>query len=47
MALGIAALRCSSPVTIKNAECVDKSYPLFWEDLKRIGGDVVEQHMGE
>lgn len=47
MSLGVAALRCSSPVTINNAECVDKSYPLFWEDLKRIGGDVVEQHMGE
>lgn len=47
MSLGIAALRCSSPVTINGAECVDKSYPLFWEDLKRIGGDVVEQYMGE
>lgn len=47
MSLGIAALRCLSPVTINGAECVDKSYPLFWEDLKMIGGDVVEQHMGK
>lgn len=47
MSLGVAALCCLSPVTINGAECVDKSYPLFWEDLKRIGGDVVEQHMGE
>ncbi len=46
MSLGVAALCCSSPVTITNAGCVDKSYPLFWEDLKRIGGDIVEQHMG-
>lgn len=46
MSLGIAALSCSCPVTITDAQCVDKSYPLFWEDLKRIGGDIVEQHMG-
>lgn len=47
MSLGVAALRCSSPVAINGADCVDKSYPLFWEDLRRIGGDVVEQHMGK
>jgi len=26
--------------TIDNAECVSKTYPGFWEELKSIGGEV-------
>lgn len=33
MAAGLAALGCREPVTVKNAECVRKSYPEWWEIL--------------
>ena len=33
MAAGVAALACSAPVTVKNAECVGKSYPDWWARL--------------
>jgi len=46
MSLAIAALRSTSEVTITGAECVNKSYPNFWEDFKKIGGNIYEQHMG-
>jgi 3-phosphoshikimate 1-carboxyvinyltransferase len=26
--------------TIVNAQCVGKSYPLFWEDIENLGADV-------
>ncbi|KHD35915.1 3-phosphoshikimate 1-carboxyvinyltransferase [Clostridium acetobutylicum] len=47
MALGIAALRCEESVTINGSECVSKSYPQFWSDLKQLGGDVHEWSLGE
>ncbi len=34
MAAAVAACRCRSDVTVLGAECVDKSYPAFWEDLQ-------------
>jgi 3-phosphoshikimate 1-carboxyvinyltransferase len=27
-------------IAIKNAECVSKTYPGFWEDLTKLGGDI-------
>lgn len=30
MAAAVAALACREPVTIKDAECVEKSYPEWW-----------------
>lgn len=36
MSLAAAALRADGPVTIEGAECVSKSYPLFFEELKRL-----------
>ena len=30
MAAAVAALACREPVTIKDAECVEKSYPAWW-----------------
>ncbi len=36
MSLAISALRCDGEVTIQNAECVEKSYPTFFEDLDSI-----------
>ncbi len=43
MMAAVAATRCKSPVTLLGAECVQKSYPDFWEEYKRLGGklDVV------
>ena len=35
----IAATRCTGPVTILGAEAVNKSYPRFWEEYKRLGGE--------
>ena len=39
MAAAIAATVAVGPVTILGAECVAKSYPTFWEDYKRLGGN--------
>ena len=38
MAAAIAAIVAQSPVTILGAECVSKSYPGFWDEYKRLGG---------
>lgn len=36
MAAGVAALRASGPVEIEGAECVAKSYPAFFADLRSL-----------
>ena len=36
MAMAFAPLALKVPLTIENAEVVSKSYPTFWEDLKKI-----------
>ena len=45
MSLAISALRCKGEVMIQNAECVEKSYPTFFEDLESLlvkqGGQIV------
>ena len=38
MSAAIASTVASGPVTILNAECVNKSYPQFWTEFKRLGG---------
>lgn len=40
MAAAIAATRSTAPVTILGAQAVNKSYPSFWDDYKRLGGAV-------
>ncbi len=42
MAAAIAATVATGPVTILGAECVDKSYPGFWEDFGKLGGSYVQ-----
>lgn len=42
MAGAIAALRANNPVIINGPQCVAKSYPRFWHDLKSIGGQYDE-----
>ena len=39
MSAAIAATVCTEPVTILGAECVQKSYPRFWEEYTRLGGN--------
>lgn len=42
MAAAVAALGASGPVHIKDSHCVAKSYPLFYEDLRKAGAVVHE-----
>ncbi len=44
MSAAIASTRCTNPVTILGAECVNKSYPKFWEEFSRLGGSY-EQYL--
>ena len=39
MAAAIAATVCKEPVTILGAHCVEKSYPNFWAEYARLGGN--------
>lgn len=38
MMAAVLATRCDRPTTILGAECVEKSYPRFFEDLTALGG---------
>lgn len=38
MSAAIAATRCTQSVTILGAECVQKSYPHFFDEYRRLGG---------
>lgn len=39
MMIAIASSHCNKPVLIKNAEVVNKSYPEFFADFARVGGN--------
>ena len=40
MMTAVAATRCAAPVTLLGADCVKKSYPNFWEDYEKLGGEI-------
>lgn len=42
MMAAAAATRCALPVTITGAQCVNKSYPNFWQDYAKLGGALEE-----
>lgn len=44
MSAAIAATVCKQPVTILGAQCVEKSYPQFFEEYRRLGGNY-EQYL--
>ena len=44
MASAIAATICTQPVTILGADAVNKSYPQFWAEYRRLGGNY-EQYL--
>ena len=39
MSAAVASTVCTEAVTILGAECVSKSYPRFWEEFRRLGGN--------
>lgn len=41
MACAIAALSASGETKIQNSECVKKSYPAFFDDLRSLGANIV------
>ena len=44
MSAAIASTVCTQDVTILGARCVEKSYPQFWEEFSRLGGNY-EQYL--
>lgn len=42
MSLAVASTVCNTPLLIEGAECVKKSYPHFWDDFRKLGGDFDE-----
>lgn len=44
MSAAIAATVCKQPVTILGSECVQKSYPTFFDEYRRLGG-IYEQYL--
>jgi len=40
MAFSVLALHGGGPAEMRDVACVNKSYPSFWDDLKRVGGNV-------
>ncbi len=40
MSAAVAATVCKAPVTILGSEAVNKSYPQFWEEYRRLGGRI-------
>ena len=40
MATAVASTICQESVTVLGAECVKKSYPAFWDEFKRLGGNI-------
>ncbi len=38
MSAAIASTLADGPVTILGADCVSKSYPMFWEEYQKLGG---------
>ena len=43
----IASTVCLEPVIIDDEQCVEKSYPRFWEDFQQLGGVFDECKLGE
>jgi len=44
MAAALASAFCERPVRISNAQVIEKSYPDFWEDFRKLGGEASVIH---
>lgn len=40
MSLAVASIRCKNEIVIDEAESVKKSYPHFWDDFEKMGGQI-------
>ena len=40
MSAAVASCLCTEPVTITDANAVNKSYPAFWQDFEQLGGSI-------
>lgn len=40
MSLAAISSKCTDTLTIHGADCVKKSYPGFWNDFEKLGGDI-------
>jgi 3-phosphoshikimate 1-carboxyvinyltransferase len=47
MAMAVASIKCEKELIITNSRAVNKSYPHFWEDFKKLGGAAYEWSMGK
>ena len=47
MTLAVASTMCKEPITLKDYECVSKSYPNFFKDFKQLGGTFDECSLGK
>lgn len=43
MSAACASVICTDTVTVKDAQCVNKSYPAFWNDFEMMGGKIERQ----
>ncbi|MBC3797851.1 3-phosphoshikimate 1-carboxyvinyltransferase [Acetobacterium tundrae] len=47
MAVAMASIRSEKKIILDGAEAVNKSYPHFWEDFERLGGEVIGINLGK
>ena len=47
MLAAIASTVCEDAVVIDDRDCVNKSYPSFWDDFTALGGEVDEFDLGD
>lgn len=47
MAVAVASIRAEGKIILAGAEAVNKSYPHFWKDFERLGGEVVGIDLGK
>ena len=40
MCAALAGSLCKQPILLRNAECVSKSYPTFWDDYSKLHGEI-------
>lgn len=40
MSLAVASIRCKNEIVIDEAESIKKSYPHFWDDFEKMGGQI-------
>ena len=42
MSMAIASIHCDNAITIDDADAIKKSYPSFWDDFVKLGGQIDE-----